>query len=340
MGMSMEELLEISARLLRDDGQIINPWQVLHVIPPLGGDESGGGPGWPVTISKGWLRGSDDRVQRNFWIRVARRLVIPRLMRTYLNRLEDAVRAIARTNGLSYEIKRYRTRKKLLVGIGGASAWESGVLSLNPFGIPWIPGSSLKGAMRWTAIIELLERIESSGLEGEPLERLLALVGLKRISESQDGSECVWRIEEHDLGSIRDCLDYLKERGVKEEILNELTTLIKLFGSKKEAGRLIIIGGFPEPSNQNFLTPEVVNPHYRSYYQGSEGDSEGRPPGDWEDPIPFFHAVVREGVTFRFYILCPLEFLDRARKLLRRTLVESGIGGRKSSGYGLFEEVV
>ncbi len=173
-------------------------------------------------------------------------------------------------NGYLKLDKLYRTKTRLIIG-SGPSGWEATLIQmLRPYSVPWIPGSSLKGAMRAVASEKLAE--------GE---------------------------------------------------------VIELFGSKESRGKLVVFGGFPTPDNEGLLTLDVMTPHYKEYYEG-RGD---RPPHEFSNPVPVKFPAVKEGVTFKFILLVPDSSYGRVEDLLRVTLTDKGVGGKRSSGYGLFEEI-
>ncbi|MBM4028233.1 MAG: type III-B CRISPR module RAMP protein Cmr6 [Planctomycetes bacterium] len=101
------------------------------------------------------------------------------------------------------------------------------------------------------------------------------------------------------------------------------------------AGEMVSYDAFP--SAWPTLELDVLTPHYSNYY------TTGAIPGDWENPTPVRFLTVQAGTTFQFHFrgLCPNES-QRARDeeavtaLLPLALDWIGIGGKTSSGYGLF----
>ena len=84
------------------------------------------------------------------------------------------------------------------------------------------------------------------------------------------------------------------------------------------------------------LEVDVLTPHHREYYEG--GVSE--PPADWNDPVPVAFLTVAAGTRYRLRVAAvPGRSgegdLERALSLLRLGLDWLGIGGKRSSGYGL-----
>lgn len=79
------------------------------------------------------------------------------------------------------------------------------------------------------------------------------------------------------------------------------------------------------------FVPEVVTPHHPDYY-GKQG---GKPATDFDSPIPAMQIAVTG--KFWFVIEGPAEWAELARTLLQTGLKETGIGGKRSSGYGFFQ---
>lgn len=66
----------------------------------------------------------------------------------------------------------YRTAGRLIVGLGGESVHETGIALLRPYGVPYIPGSALKGLARRYAGKELTARADRPGLDSDQLKAL------------------------------------------------------------------------------------------------------------------------------------------------------------------------
>lgn len=98
-----------------------------------------------------------------------------------------------------------------------------------------------------------------------------------------------------------------------------------------EAGGLVFhdawwVGG----RNDHPFVLEVVTPHHVEYY-GSQGET---PATDFDSPIPAYQIAVRG--AFHFAIEGDPAWTRVAARLLQIALAETGIGGKRSSGYGLF----
>ena len=101
-------------------------------------------------------------------------------------------------------------------------------------------------------------------------------------------------------------------------------------------GQLLVYDAFPD--GWPILELDVLTPHYGDYYS-DEGTKE--PPADWLDPNPVSFLTVRAGTRFTFWLghVKPTDAendLTAASRLLATALEWLGIGGKTSSGYGVF----
>ena len=117
----------------------------------------------------------------------------------------------------------------------------------------------------------------------------------------------------------------------KYEKLSE-NEIAKMFGTQNKKGRVIFFDALPIiDRNQDFIVLDVMNVHYRDYYE------KGEVPGDWMNPNPIFFLTV-EGIKFRFTVASKDEKMaEKAIELLKEALLTTGIGAKTSAGYGYFE---
>ncbi|MHB1592309.1 MAG: type III-B CRISPR module RAMP protein Cmr6 [Sulfuricella sp.] len=85
-------------------------------------------------------------------------------------------------------------------------------------------------------------------------------------------------------------------------------------------------------ANDKPFVPEIITPHHQEYY-GSKGET---PATDFDSPIPANQIAVTG--KFYFVIEGDQRWASMAVKLLEVALSEYGIGGKRSSGYGFFNE--
>ncbi len=221
--------------------------------------------------------------------------------------------------GVIRESFRLKTAYRLVIGAGYPSFIENGFLFHHVYGIPYIPGETLKGLARAVFILSVAE-----ALKGE--------TKLSKIEEEL--SEEVEGISYHIPEKINIILDnYTIEKPVE--------TFRKIFGSKKRRGQVIFFDAYPVDFNPSeHFEADIMNSHYGDYYQS------GKAPADWLNPNPIHFLALKEGIDFEFNLgLAPLEpmedneeklLLETARKLLEVGLKNFGVGNKKRKGYGWF----
>lgn len=208
------------------------------------------------------------------------------------------------------------TRSRLIVGLGGKGALEFGI-TLHPVtGLPYIPGSALKGLCRSYTLYYIAEQ---SGISLDP-------------AKLESPSEAARQLDEQLCG--------VKNHGLK---LNpEWATFYQnLFGTQGESGHCVFYDAIVReiPSNASLFAVEVMTPHFRSYYESNGKEA----PDDADDPNPITYIAVNMGIPFRFAVglrkNAPLETpLGDARTLLKTALMTYGIGAKTAAGYGVFRE--
>lgn len=234
----------------------------------------------------------------------------------------------AKLGGFKEEfILKLKTKSRLVVGLGDESVYETSIRLHRNYGVPYIPGSALKGVAKHYSIYMLTYAKMKSLTEKFGSNDLFELAGIvqKLLEEPEDE-----KVKE--FGSLSFSLD-------REEI--NFDDLRKIFGTQKQEGLVIFFDAFPTPDqlrNNPILELDIMNPHYQPYYQ------QGEVPGDWHSPTPIFFLTVPEDIEFRFAFAL-IEELD-SKKLLKKlkiilinVLKDFGVGAKTSLGYGKFVEV-
>lgn len=109
----------------------------------------------------------------------------------------------------------------------------------------------------------------------------------------------------------------------------------EIFGTQDVKGKVMFFDSLPLPHSidDGFLCLDIMNPHYREYYQG--GGKEKPQPGDWEKPVPI-NFLAAQDLTYRFWLASRDGDLKVAEDYLKKALHNIGIGGKTSEGYGYF----
>jgi len=222
--------------------------------------------------------------------------------------------------GVKQDSFRLKTAYRLVIGAGYPSFIENGFMFHHVYGIPYIPGETLKGLARTVFILSVAEAIK----------------GETKLSKIEEGlSEEAEGISYQTPEKINIILD-------NYTIDNPVETFRKIFGSKKRRGQVIFFDAYPvdfKPSEH--FEADIMNSHYGDYYQS------GKAPADWLSPNPIHFLALKEGIVFEFNLgLAPLEqmedneeklLLETARKLLEVGLKNFGVGNKKRKGYGWFK---
>ena len=223
-------------------------------------------------------------------------------------------------DGIRQENFRLKTAYRLVIGAGYPSFIENGFMFHHVYGIPYIPGETLKGLARAVFILSVAEAVKEETKLSEIEEEL---------SEEAEG------ISQQIPKKISIILD-------NYTIENPVDTFRKIFGSKKRRGQVIFFDAYPvEFKPSEHFEADIMNSHYGDYYQS------GKAPADWLSPNPIHFLALKEGIDFEFNLgLAPLEpmedneeklLLETARKLLEVGLKNFGVGNKKRKGYGWFK---
>lgn len=262
--------------------------------------------------------------------------IVDRAYKNFFGLYKDMVNKLAKDNDNVFTMK---TATRLVVGLGDESVYETSVRLLRNYGLPYIPGTALKGIARAYA----LEKFADENLDK-----------LKDLFKTNDFYEIVGRLDKalSSGGKVEngEKLEIKATFGENDEVKVSFQELVEIFGTTESSGKVVFFDALPtvepenkgendtqkKPSNNNLNDPlefDIMNPHYGPYYQNGEA------PGDWHDPVPVIFLVVRPGIEFTFTV-APLgnrELTGKARAILKEALKEHGVGAKTSLGYGRFQ---
>ncbi|WP_457548552.1 type III-B CRISPR module RAMP protein Cmr6 [Archaeoglobus sp.] len=225
-----------------------------------------------------------------------------------------------------------KTKSRLVIGLGDESVYETSIRLYRNYGVPYIPGSALKGVVKHYSIHKIVESNYRKLKEEFKKEDFFELAeGVQKLVEESDDSKII---------DVKSLSFNLNENSI---ILEDLR---KIFGTQSYEGSIIFFDAFPTPDqlkDKPILELDVMNPHYQPYYSASERELQTnveKAPGDWHSPVPIFFLTVPKGIEFQFAIAPRneegIEFLDKAKDLLISALKEFGVGAKTSLGYGRF----
>jgi CRISPR type III-B/RAMP module RAMP protein Cmr6 len=203
---------------------------------------------------------------------------------------------------------------RLLVNLAGGVIENAGIALDRCFGLPFIPGSAVKGIARAQALWEI------HAVQGEDQARLLRLAML------------LFGYGANDIKSKGD-FSWAGGAAAASRVADEI-------GSQDYKGCACFLPAYPTTPPE--LVVDMVNPHYPKYYSGKPG-----PATDDESPIPNYFPAVEAGSSFGFAVLLNRipkgdgvtagDLLNQARQWLERAVTRKGVGAKTAAGYGWFE---
>lgn len=262
-----------------------------------------------------------------------------------------------------------------VTGMGLEHPLENGFSFLHPYGLPYLPGSSVKGVVRRAAEeLALFEPEPKSEEKRWDIVKVWWLFGFDSTSgffQSENEAQHPAVQEERQrwldsyIASLDRCNRMLAESLVsalpnKEDrerwnrrpidFLKELPKphMKTARQSLHIRGALRFWDVYPKPP-QSRLRVDIMNPHYNHYYQGDSNPGKKiLPPGDWGTPNPIYFLTMPAGTSFHFIVeyepaLKPSVpgaiSSDGAKALLGAAMDFAfswlGFGANTSIGYGL-----
>jgi CRISPR-associated protein Cmr6 len=215
-------------------------------------------------------------------------------------------------------------------GLGNEHPLENGFAFLNPYGLPYLPGSGVKGVLRQAA------RELAGGDWGDA----------KGWSESP-----IYTLMQGEGTARKAVLDERTKSPVKLSMLDALFGLESDDGGKVHVrGALAFWDVVPQIKGDS-LAVEIMTPHQGHYYQHNPAAGSTNP-HDSGQPIPISYLTVPPGSGFTFYVVCDLPFLRRIapslaedghwKALLTAAFEHAfqwlGFGAKTAVGYGAMRE--
>ncbi|MCX8082695.1 MAG: type III-B CRISPR module RAMP protein Cmr6 [bacterium] len=194
---------------------------------------------------------------------------------------------------------------RLVVGLGTNSVLETSMTLHHILGVPYIPGTAVKGMLSTYYIEQNREQLEEK---------------LREYKENDENEN-------------------KKKYATIEEFASEQDeNYIKLFGNQKNKGNVTFLDAYPE--NFPVLEIDVMNCHYQPYYSGDTENGQLTPPADWLSPNPIKFLTVKKDTKFIFPFITENDEMKRdVETLIKGALENLGIGAKTAVGYGYFKEV-
>jgi len=239
-----------------------------------------------------------------------------------------------------------RLKARLIVNAAGGVMENGGLCLDRTSGVPFIPGSAVKGCARKLAISKLKDTAEAE--KGTLLEQIAWLFGWGD-TDWKDGRK---RGKDGKQGELYSDFEFACGEGEQWKTDREKVTarLLARLGVDRRlhpgepwldlpnfAGAIQFLPTFPWQVDPG-IDLDVVTPHHTAYYEGQLTEAT-----DTEEPTPSVFPVVSpaKDPLFGFALtrtpLATAGDLAEAREWLREGLTVLGIGGKTSAGYGWFE---
>jgi CRISPR-associated protein Cmr6 len=226
---------------------------------------------------------------------------------------------------------------RMIVGLGNKSVHETSMTLHHVYGIPYIPGSALKGVVRSWMITEIFGDLDLGMVPPGETEYPLVNAEFRAL---KDKGFC--RIFGCPAKVKKFCFE--NNRPVKEKFHFEPTALGDSF-----RGKVYFFDAFPLAAPD--ICVDIMNPHYGAYYMPEENGLKIVPPADYLEPIPINFLTVQNA---KFLFLCGVSNRNdheidvgyfsgkKPSKVitewLEKALKEHGIGAKTAVGYGYMNE--
>lgn len=195
------------------------------------------------------------------------------------------------------------TDGNLIVGLGSDNVLETGITLHHTYGVPYIPGTALKGLSAHYCNEVWGEQAKNEDFKKEKIVK----------EKDKNGKETEKKV----TGK------YYKE----------------IFGDTTQAGHIRFWDAWIKPQTlSGCLKKDIMTPHNTKYYS----DSDNTPPSDYESPTPISFLSVQGTFTIALSCDVPGEqgtnWINLTFELLKSALRDWGVGAKTSSGYGRLEK--
>lgn len=239
---------------------------------------------------------------------------------------------------------RMRLTERMAAGLGASHVLETGLTLERNTGLPYLPGSTVKGLARAWGLIEVASQLGIILTEKNeahtPLNKLAQILVEATPADLQIAKE----------GELpKPIADLLKALPDKEPPLEDALLYLDyfrfVFGSQSNGGAINFLDGIYYGQQAPRFASDVMTPHFVEYYTGNGS----KPPADDDNPNPVSFLPVDKGNTFAFGLVPRLSafegldipvdgVLNIARDWLINALAQLGAGSKTAAGYGFFSK--
>lgn len=223
-----------------------------------------------------------------------------------------------------------KSTSPFMTGIGNEHPLENGFAFLNPYGLPYLPGSSVKGVLRTTAEQLALGLYGETG--GWDMLSVWWLFGFEAGGSMFQAKP--YHIDVLDEEAQRRQQDYQAWLEQPKDFLLDLAGKKSLRESLSNQGALCFWDVYPQSKN---LSMGILTPHHGGYFNGKNA------PHDSEQPIPNVFLTIPPNSLFHFYCTCasarlPKTLQENWQAIIRTAFEYAfdwlGFGAKTAVGYG------
>lgn len=239
-------------------------------------------------------------------------------------------------NKNDYSVKIYEGKcdRKIIIGLGCTHVAETAMTLHHIYGVPYIPASGIKGALRNMFIQETFEKIDCEEIEQIAIcEKVLESFDLEKdINLNKDKFKKKFKVKKKDKR--------IEPVSAVFKFFSENASIIKqfqlIFGTQSKQGKVVFLEAYPVEDIK--IKNDIMTPHYSDYYSNKDGKNP--PPADYYNPTPIKFATV-EDTTFRFAYFLKSEDLNKTalENKFKKLLTEYGLGAKTAIGMGYFEKI-
>lgn len=238
--------------------------------------------------------------------------------------IRDSVLKSFGSNGVAISAK---LEGRLAINLAEGLIENAGICLDRLFGLPYVPGSAVKGVARHAALWAVRE------LPDEEREDALLLFarafGFGTVEIRHDRSDLAW------------ALDDRRDRGRFDSFVNRLKEATNAKDNAAQGG-VSFFPAYPETSDAKIVV-DLTNVHYPHYYRSGQLHDLKK-----ESPRPNSFPVVESGTVFSFLAVLNgtgarsgqgEAVLALAQRSLSEALTKGGVGAKTGAGYGWFSIV-
>lgn len=217
---------------------------------------------------------------------------------------------------------------RMVIGLGASHPQETSMTLHHIYGIPYIPGSAVKGVTRHWFILKEFDALDLENFEQiSCFEKILEEANLDNKDENERDDKFLEE-EFKEKFKVGDTVPDNKLYNFLKMQQGTIGLYQNIFGTQNKIGKVIFFDAYP--AGRINLKMDVMTPHYPQYY------SKEKPPSDWQSPNPVKFLTV-EKTSFNFYLSSKDdELLNQSKSYLEEALKKCGIGAKTAIGYGYF----